>query len=167
MEPSYKTLNLVELGWIDMCMGNIFNHAASLSSVQFSSSVVSDSLWPHESQHARSPCPSPTPRVHSDSHPFSQWCYSAISSSVIPFSSCLQSLPASESFPMSQLNSHLLYYLRWMLRQGKPSPAGSPYFQCGGSCPWGLKYLHEPGTILRLILHLITTVTHPVRAQRG
>ena len=74
-----------------------------LSSVQFSRSVVSDSLWPHELQHARPPCPSPTPGVHSDSHPSSPWCHPAISSSVVPFSSCPQSLPASESFPMSQL----------------------------------------------------------------
>ena len=73
------------------------------SSVQFSRSVVSDSFRPHESQHARPPCPSPTPGVHSDSRPSSQWCHPAISSSVIPFSSCPQSLPASESFPMSQL----------------------------------------------------------------
>ena len=73
------------------------------SSVQFSRSVVSDSLRPHESQHARPPCPSPTPRVHSDSRPSSQGWHSAISSSVVPFSSCPQSLPASESFPMSQL----------------------------------------------------------------
>ena len=72
-------------------------------SVQFSSSAVSDSLQPHESQHARPPCPSPTPGVHSDSRPSSLWCHPAISSSVIPFSSCPQSLPASESFPMSQL----------------------------------------------------------------
>ena len=72
-------------------------------SVQFSHSVVSDSLWPHELQHARPPCPSPTPRVHSNSHPWSQWCQPAISSSVVPFSSCPQSLTASESFPMSQL----------------------------------------------------------------
>ena len=76
---------------------------SSFSSVQFSRLVVSDSLRPHESQHARPPCPSPTPRVHSDSHPSSQWCHPAISSSVVPFSSCPQSLPASESFPMSQL----------------------------------------------------------------
>ena len=69
--------------------------------VQFSCSVMSDSLRPHESQHARPPCPSPTPRVHSNSHPSSQWCHPAISSSVVPFSSCPQSLPASESFPMS------------------------------------------------------------------
>ena len=72
-------------------------------SVQFSLSVTSDSLWPHELQHASSPCPSPTPRVHSNSRPLSGWCHPAISSSVIPFSSCPQSLPASESFPMSQL----------------------------------------------------------------
>ena len=72
-------------------------------SVQFSRSVVSDSLWPHESQHVRPPCPSPNPRVHSDSRPSSQWCHPAISSSVVPFSACPQSLPASESFPMSQL----------------------------------------------------------------
>ena len=70
---------------------------------QISPSVVSHSLWPHESQHARPPCPSPTPGVHSDSCPTSPWYHPAISSSVIPFSSCPQSLPASESFPMSQL----------------------------------------------------------------
>ena len=75
----------------------------SFSSVQFSRSVVSDSLRPHESQHARPPCPSPTPGVQWDSRPLSQWCHPAISSSVVPFSSCPQSLPASESFPMSQL----------------------------------------------------------------
>ena len=74
----------------------------SVNSVQFSRSVVSDSLRPHELQHARPPCPSPTPGVHSDSCPSSQWCHPAISSSVVPFSSCPQFLPASESFPMSQ-----------------------------------------------------------------
>ena len=73
------------------------------SSVQFSRSVVSDSLQPHESQHTRPPCPSPTPGVHWDSRPSSQWCHPAISSSVVPFSSCPQSLPASEFFPMSKL----------------------------------------------------------------
>ena len=72
------------------------------SSVQFSRSVVSDSLRPHESQHTRPPCPSLSPRVYSNSHPSSWWCHPAISSSVVPFS-CPQSLPASESFPMSQL----------------------------------------------------------------
>ena len=78
----------------------LFRH---FSSVQFSCSVVSDSLRPHELQHTRPPCPSPTPRVHSDSCPLSWWCHPAISSSVVPFSSCTQYLPASESFPMSQL----------------------------------------------------------------
>ena len=73
--------------------------------VQFSCSVVSVSLWPHESQHARPPCPSPTPGVHIDSCPSSQWCHPAISSSVVPFSSCPKFLPASGSFPMSQLFS--------------------------------------------------------------
>ena len=74
-----------------------------IQSVQFSRSVVSDSLRPHESQHARPPCPSPTPGIHPNSCPSSRWCHPAISSSVITFSSCLQSRPASESFPMSQL----------------------------------------------------------------
>ena len=73
------------------------------SSVQFSSSVVSDSLRPHESQHTRPPCPLPTPRVYSNSCPLSWQCHPAISSSIVPFSSCPQSLPASGSFPMSQL----------------------------------------------------------------
>ena len=72
-------------------------------SFQFSRSVVSDSLQPHESQHARPPCPSPTPRVHSNSHPSSQWYHPAISTSVIPFSSCPQSPQTSGSFPMSHL----------------------------------------------------------------
>ena len=77
--------------------------AVITSSVQFSRWVVSDSLWHHESQHARPPCPSPTPGVHLDSRPSSRWCHPAISSSVVPFSSCPQSLPASGSFPISQL----------------------------------------------------------------
>ena len=66
---------------------------------------MSDSLWPYESQHARPPCPSPTPRVHSEPCPSSPWCHPAISSSVVPFSSCLQSFPASGSFPMSWLSA--------------------------------------------------------------
>ena len=70
-------------------------------SVQFSCSVMSDSLQPHESQHTRPPCPSPTPRVYPNSHPSGWWCHPAISSSVSPFSSCPQSLPASGSFPVS------------------------------------------------------------------
>ena len=73
------------------------------SSVQFSCSVTADSLQPHGLQHARPPCPSPVPRVHSNSCPLSQWRHPTISSSVVPFSSCLQSFPASVSFQMSQL----------------------------------------------------------------
>ena len=82
---------------------NQYHQDSNSLSVQFSRSVMSDSLQPHESQHARPPCPSPTPRVHSNSRPSSPWCHPAISSSVVPFSSCPQSLPASESVPMSQL----------------------------------------------------------------
>ena len=75
----------------------------NISSVQFSHSVMSNSLQPHEPQHARRPCPSPTPRVHPNSCPLSQWCHPTISSYVIPFSSCPQSFPALGSFQMSQL----------------------------------------------------------------
>ena len=82
---------------------NLFITSTVYSSDQISRSVVSDSLWPHESQHTRHPCPSPSPGVHSNSCPLSRWCHPAISSSVVPFSSCPQSLPPSKSFPMSQL----------------------------------------------------------------
>ena len=74
----------------------------SVQCVQFSCSAVSDSLWPHGLQHVRPPCPSPTPRACSNSCSLSQWCHPTISSSVVPFPSCLQSFPASGSFPMSQ-----------------------------------------------------------------
>ena len=75
----------------------------TFSSVQFNHSVVSDSLRPHELQHARPPCSSPTPGVHPNPCPLSQWCHPTILSSVVPFSSCLQSFPASGSFPVNQL----------------------------------------------------------------
>ena len=85
----------------------VWNHFHSTNSFwtlnQFSHSVMSDSLQPHELQHARPPCPSPTPGVHPNPCPSSQWCHPAISSSVVPFSSCPQSFTASGSFPMSQL----------------------------------------------------------------
>ena len=81
-----------------------FSHCfTTRSSVQFSRSVISDSLRPYGLQHARPPCPSPTPGVYSESCPLSRWCHPTISSSVVPFSSCPQSFPASGSFPMSQL----------------------------------------------------------------
>ena len=85
------------------CIAGRFFTLWGTSSIQFNCSVVSDSLRPHESQHARPPCPSPSPRVHSNSRPSSPWCHPAISSWVVPFSFCPQSLPASESFPISQL----------------------------------------------------------------
>ena len=91
---SFNCIN--EKNWVHEDFLNYFHH-------QFSRSVVSDSSRPHESQHARPPCPSPTPGVHSDSCPSNQWCHPTISSSVVPFSSCPQSLPASQSLPMSQL----------------------------------------------------------------
>ena len=90
--------NLFEWNWF-----KLGSTQSQFSSVQFNRSVLSGSLWPHQSQHARPSCPSPTPGVHSDSRPSSQWCHPDISSSVVPFSSCPQSLPASESFSMSQL----------------------------------------------------------------
>ena len=85
------------------CNGLFLKIIDLFSSVQFSCSVVSDSLRPHESKHARPPCPSPTPRVHPNSCPSSWWCHPAILPSIVPFSSCPKSLPASGSFPMSQL----------------------------------------------------------------
>ena len=87
-----------KLEWNGLC-----HWISSGNSVQFSGSVVSDSLWPHEPQHARAPRPSPTSRVYPNPCPSSRWCYPTISSSVVPFSSCLQSFPASGIFPMSQL----------------------------------------------------------------
>ena len=86
--------------WTD-AFENIWNYF--LESVQFICSVTSDSLWPRESQHARPPCPSPTPGVHPNSCPLSWWCHPTISYSVVPFSSCPQSLWGSGSFQMSQL----------------------------------------------------------------
>ena len=87
------------------CRGfkSVSNRFSFYYSVQFSCSVVSYSLWPHELQHARPPCPSPIPKVHPNPCPLSRWCHPTISSSVVPFSSCPQFLPASGSFPMSQL----------------------------------------------------------------
>ena len=88
----------VELGYFAN-----FNEIMQFSSVQFSCSVVSDSLRPHEPQNTRPPCPSPTPKVYPNPCPLSQWCHQTISSSVAPFSSCPQSLLASGAFQMSQL----------------------------------------------------------------
>ena len=105
---TFKFLIYLEFEWheeIDAVLSfsiSLFQYCF-FSSVHFSHSVVSDSWQPHESQYARPPCPSQTPTVHSNSCPSSQWCHPAIPSSVVPFFSCPQSLPASGSFPMSQL----------------------------------------------------------------
>ena len=143
-----------------------FKHSAhfehQLSSVQFSRSVVSDSLRSHESQHARPPCPSPSPGVHLDSHLSSWWCHPAISSSVIPFSSRPQSLPASESFPMKVIIEGIkwwkvTFYRRWRLgwalwtRQSQQSWMISEEHtdKCGvsRSCKAG-KHLACPGNMI-------------------
>ena len=97
--PSFALFLMLEL---DSANQNFPLPAASVS-VQFSPSIVSDSLWPYGLQHTRLTCQSPTPRAWSNSCPSSRWCHSTIPSSVIPFSSCFQSFPASGSFPMSQL----------------------------------------------------------------
>ena len=137
-----------------------------IRSDQISRSVESDSLRPHESLHARPPCPSPIPRVHSDSHPSSQWCHPAISSSVIPFSSCPQFLPALGSFPMSQLFSSggqsigvsastsflpmntqdwsPLGWTGWSFLQSRDSQESSPTPQFKSINSSGLRFLQHP-----------------------
>ena len=128
----------------------IFLWVKDLSSVQFSHSVVSDSLWPRELQHARPPCPSPTPGVHSDSCPLSLWCHPAISSSIIPFSSCPQSLPASESFPMSQLftwGDHKYWSFNFSIIPSKEIPGLTSF-----RMDW-LDLLAVQGTLKSLLQH--------------
>ena len=115
---------VTELKWNQLCIRKLAQEY--LSSVQFSHSVVSNSLWPHESQHARPPCPSPTPRVHSNSCPSSRWCHPAISSSVIPFSSCPQSLPASVFSNKSTLRMRWPKY--WSLQEYKNIQQGKIHF---------------------------------------
>ena len=93
--------------WVDLLLVLIFTYTGigidniNISSAQFSLSVLSDSLWPHELQHARPPCPSPVPGNYPNSCPLSRWCHATISSSILPCSSCPQSFPASGSFQMS------------------------------------------------------------------
>ena len=131
---------------------HVFTHQMfQFSSVQFSRSVVSDSLRPHESQHARPPCPSPSPRAHSESRPSSPCCHPAIWSCIVPFSPCRQSLPASESFPMSQLFAYggqRVDLLQNGLVGSPCSPRDSqessptPQFKCINSS--ALSLLHSP-----------------------
>ena len=120
-------------------------------SVQFSRSIVSDSLSPHESQHARPPCPSPTPGVYSDSCPLSWWCHSTISSSVLPFSSHLQSFPASESFQMNQFFVCIRWPKYWSF-----SFSISPSKEIPGLISFrmdGLDLLADQGTLKGLLQH--------------
>ena len=99
-----KVSSCAQVAWKTFLFIQLRSYSANLFSVQFSSvAVVSDCLQPNEPQHARPPCPSPTPGFHPNPHPLSRWCHLTISSSVVPFSSCHQSFPASGSFPMSQL----------------------------------------------------------------
>ena len=146
------------------CLGNptgqrsLAGYSLFFSSVQFSRSFVSDSLWPHESQHARPPCPPPSPGVHSNSCALSWWCHPAISSSVVPFSSCPQALPASGSFPMSQLFawvgqstevSALASFLPqksqgWSPCSPRDSQESSPTPQIKSINSSALRFLHSP-----------------------
>ena len=104
VESSTRNRQSINVHWKDKWMNSLdgwIDYFTQYNSVQFSRSVVSNSLRPHGLQHARLPCPSPTPRAYSHSCPLSQSCHPTISSSVVPFSTCLQSFPASGSFPMS------------------------------------------------------------------
>ena len=136
------------------------------SLVQFSHSVVSHSLWPHESQHTRPPCPSPSPGVHTDSRPLSQWCHPVISYSIVHFSSCPQSLPASESadesalrmrwpkywsfsfsiIPSKEIPGLISFRMEWLYLlavQGTlKSPSPTPQFKSINSS--ALSFLHSP-----------------------
>ena len=103
MHNGVLAIKRVILPFVTRWMGVDNSMLSEKSSVQFSHSVVSYSLWPHGLQHTRPPCPSPTPGVYSNSCPLTRWCHPTISSSVIPFSSCLQSFPASGSIQMGQL----------------------------------------------------------------
>ena len=132
-----------------------------MESVQFSRSVVSDSLQPHESQHARPPCPSPTPGLHTDSHPLSQWCHPAISSSVVPFSSCTQSLPWGRSHkPLSYIDQ----------RADRRSQFSSVKFSCSvvfNSCDpmnhsmTGLPVHHQLQEFTQTHVHWVSDVIQP------
>ena len=129
----------------------LFTDGKSEVSLQFSHSVISNSLGPHESQHARPPCPLPTPGGHSDSRPRSQCCHPAISSSVVPFS-CPQSLPASESFPMSQL------FTSGGPSTGVSASTSSPSNEYSGLISFRVDWLDLPavqGTLKSLLQHHI------------
>ena len=127
------------------------------SSVQFSQSVMSDSLWPHGLQHTRLPCPSPTPGACSNPCPLSQWCLPTVSSSVIPFSSCLQSFPASRSFPMSQLFVCIRWPKFWSFNFSI-SPSSEYSGLISFRMDW-LDLLAVQGTLKCLVQHLSSKVS--------
>ena len=138
LEPSPSPHSISALYAVtEHCVSSLC-YAANSCSAQFSRSAVSDSLRPHESQRARPPCPSPTPRVHSDPRPSSGWCHAAISSSVAPFSSCSQSPPAAGSFPVS----HLFYMC-------------SNMFQC---CPLNRSHLLLPILCPKSVLYVCVSI---------
>ena len=121
---------ILQASWLVLCIWELEDNSEYMSSVQFSCSVVSDSLRPHELQHARPPCPSPTPGVYPNSCPLSRWCHPTISSSVVPFSSCLQSFPTSDGqnigvsastsvLPMNTLDWFPLGWTGWISLQSK------------------------------------------------
>ena len=117
VKPLFKSLNKVRL-W--RYGGTSGKETACQCSIQFSCSVVSNVLWLHEPQHIRPPCPSPTPGVHTNPCPLSRWCHPTISSSVVPFSSCPQSFPASGSFQMSRSSHHVAKCRRCKRREFDP-----------------------------------------------
>ena len=141
---------------------NFSSSDAHSTSVQFRSSVVSNFLWPHGLQHARPPCPPPTPGAYSNSCPLCQWCHPTISSSVVPFSFCLQSFPASGSFPLSQLAKvlelqlhhqsfqwiskvdFLQDWLVWSLCSPRDSQESSPTPQFKSISSLALRFLYGP-----------------------
>ena len=141
----------------------------SFSSIQFSHSVVSDSLWPHESQHTRPPCPSPTPGIYPNSRPLSWWCHPTISSSVVPFSSCLQSFPTSGSFQMSQLfasggpcvMSRIILWAEDKTCRGEGSRSGAQIGETVGSGSRWRKRLRGSYTTLQAETEITTTLCNP------
>ena len=135
---------LCSFGWSVISlplMTSLYFMYNKFSSAQLSHSVMSNSLWPHELQHARPPCPSPTPRVHSNSCLLSQWRHLDISSSVVPFSSCPQPLQASESFPMSMTNLDSILESRDITDKG---PSNQSY-HFSSSCVWMWQLDHKEG----------------------
>ena len=155
---------------IRLIMFFVAKDGEALSVNQFSRSVVSDSLGPHEPQHTRPPCPSPTPGVCPNSCPSSRWCHPAISSSVIPFSSCPQSLPASGSFPMSQLRMRWPKYWSFSFSISPSNEySGLIFFRMDwldllavqGTLKSLLLHHHSKASILRCSAFCIVQLSHP------